>query len=458
MNKEKPFGLVDKIGYAFGDFANNLTFVISAVFLLKFYTDVMGVSAKLVGLMMMLGKIVDAFTDVTMGQIVDRSTPTEKGKFIPWIRRTCGPIAVATVLLFPVWFRDMSMGFKIFWMFFSYLLWGSVCYTAINIPYGSMASAISPNPKDRVSLSTWRTVGATVGIMIVGVIAPLFVFYKNESGKTVLSSPALCATAVIVAVLMVACYLLCYHLSTERVKVEKVKNDFSVKMLLSVLVRNRSFVGIIIPSLLLLLTQLSLTSTGAYIYPNYFGSVKALSVATLLGTIVTFAFTPVTAKLATVAGKKELSVLTALISTAALAVLLIIRTKSIVLWFVLYTVAYIGIAMFSLICWAMITDVIDDIELKSGQRADGSVYSVYSFARKLGQAAASGLTGILLSAVGYTKATAFEPSVVNGIYTITCIVPLCGYVLFVLALGLVYPLTKAKVEENAAKLQEKRNK
>ena len=77
MNKEKPFGLVDKIGYAFGDLANNLTFVISAVFLLKFYTDVMGVSAKLVGLMMMLGKIVDAFTDVTMGQIVDRSTPTD---------------------------------------------------------------------------------------------------------------------------------------------------------------------------------------------------------------------------------------------------------------------------------------------------------------------------------------------------------------------------------------------
>ncbi|WP_406035035.1 MFS transporter [Treponema saccharophilum] len=77
MNKEKPFGLVDKIGYAFGDLANNLTFVISAVFLLKFYTDVMCVSAKLVGLMMMLGKIVDAFTDVTMGQIVDRSTSTD---------------------------------------------------------------------------------------------------------------------------------------------------------------------------------------------------------------------------------------------------------------------------------------------------------------------------------------------------------------------------------------------
>ena len=112
-NVVKKFGMVDKVGYAFGDLANNLTFVISAVFLLKFYTDVMGISAGLVGLMMMFGKIVDAFTDITMGQIVDRSRPTAKGKFAPWLRRMCGPIAVATVLLFPVWFKNMPMGFKI---------------------------------------------------------------------------------------------------------------------------------------------------------------------------------------------------------------------------------------------------------------------------------------------------------------------------------------------------------
>ncbi len=148
----------------------------------------MGVSASLVGLVMMLSKLVDAFTDVTMGQIVDRSSHTAKGKFTPWLKRMCFPMAIATVLLFPSWFQDMPMAFKIFWMWFSYLLWGSVFYTAINIPYGSMASAISSDPIHRTSLSSWRTIGATVGIMIVGVILPLFVFYKDANGNTVLSS------------------------------------------------------------------------------------------------------------------------------------------------------------------------------------------------------------------------------------------------------------------------------
>lgn len=79
-NAKRPFGLRDKIGYAAGDFANDLTFVIAALFMMKFYTDIMGVSAALVGTLMMAAKVVDAFTDVAMGQVVDRSGYTNKGK------------------------------------------------------------------------------------------------------------------------------------------------------------------------------------------------------------------------------------------------------------------------------------------------------------------------------------------------------------------------------------------
>ena len=80
---KKPFGMADKVGYMFGDFGNDFTFILSSMFLMKFYTDVMGVSAALVGVMMMVARIVDAFTDVAMGQIVDRSKTTGKGKFLP---------------------------------------------------------------------------------------------------------------------------------------------------------------------------------------------------------------------------------------------------------------------------------------------------------------------------------------------------------------------------------------
>lgn len=112
--------------------------------------------------------------------------------------------------------------------------------------------------------------------------------------------------------------------------------------------------------------------------------------------------------------------------------------------------------MFILICWAMITDVIDDTEVKTGSRSDGTVYSIYSFCRKLGQALSSGLTGVLLSMVGYSTATAFDTPVVNGIYNITCLVPGIAFVLMFLSLVFLYPLNKKKVEENAKKLLEKR--
>lgn len=100
MQKTTPFGMRDKVGYMFGDFANDFTFILSSSFLMKFYTDVMGVSAGVVGMIMMIARFVDAFTDVTMGQIVDRSKPTKDGKFRPWLKRMCGPVAIASFLIF----------------------------------------------------------------------------------------------------------------------------------------------------------------------------------------------------------------------------------------------------------------------------------------------------------------------------------------------------------------------
>ena len=158
----RPFGLRDKVGYMFGDFGNDFTFMLSSIFMLKFYTDVMGISAGVVGVLMMAARFVDAFTDVTMGQIVDRSKPTKDGKFKPWIRRMAGPVAISSFMVFQGGFANMSYTFKVVWMTVTYLLWGSVFYTSINIPFGSMASAISADAKDRASLSTWRSVGGTL--------------------------------------------------------------------------------------------------------------------------------------------------------------------------------------------------------------------------------------------------------------------------------------------------------
>ena len=123
------FGIKDKIGYMFGDFGNDFTFILSSTFLMKFYTDIMGVGPAAIGTMMLLARIVDAFTDIGMGRIVDKTTADKGDKFKRWIRRFMGPVALASFLLYPVWFKDMSMPFKTIWMYVTYLLWGSICYT-----------------------------------------------------------------------------------------------------------------------------------------------------------------------------------------------------------------------------------------------------------------------------------------------------------------------------------------
>lgn len=454
--KLKPFGMADKLGYMFGDFGNDFTFILSSSFLMKFYTDVMGVSAAVVGLMMMVARIVDAFTDVTMGQICDRSRTGPRGKFLPWIRRMCGPVAVASFLMYATWFKDMPMAFKVFWMFFTYLLWGSVFYTSINIPYGSMASAISPEAKDRSELSSWRTIGSTLAGTVIGVVLPLVVYYTDAEGHQVLSGTNMTIAAAACSVGAVICYLLCYRLTTKRVKLETTTEPFSLIKLVKQLVSSRALIGIVVAALLLFLANLTFGAMNNYIYPNYFGSAVGMSVASFAGSIMTLLLAPVVPKLSEKYGKKELSVAGSLLGAAALLAAFFVHTDNLVLWLVLYLICYIGIALFNIMCWAMITDVIDDVEVKSGKRSDGTIYSVYSFARKLGQAASSGLSGALLSAIGYTQATAFDPNVLDGIYNITCLVPAVGFILLALVLGFVYPLNKKTVDKNIATLKAKR--
>ena len=104
----------------------------------------------------------------------------------------------------------------------------------------------------------------------------------------------------------------------------------------------------------------------------------------------------------------------------------------------------------------MIIDVIDDIEVKKNIRSDGTVYSVYSFARKLGQAAANGLTGLLLSIVGYSSATAFDSDVVNGIYDVTTLFPAIGFLVLAASLAFLYPLSKKAVQANVDAIAERK--
>ncbi|MDD5887132.1 MAG: glycoside-pentoside-hexuronide (GPH):cation symporter [Oscillospiraceae bacterium] len=455
VKSERPFGMRDKVGYMFGDFANDLTFVMASMVFMKFYTDVMHVGAGVVGLIMMLAKLVDAFTDMGMGQIADHSRVHKKGKFAPWVRRMAVPVATASFLMYAVWFQDMPNGFKVFWLTFSYLLWGSFCYTGVNIPYGSMASAITSDPTERASLSNWRTIGATLGNLVIGSVLPLIIYEKNAEGNQVLNGTKTMWSGLACSLLAIVLYFACYSMTTERVTMPKQEGKFSWKEFGRVLHKNRSLISIIIVSILFVLCQTTFNTMQAYIYPNYFNNSTAMAYIFLIGGVITLVISPFTVKLVERFGKKELSVFSAILGFGATLLMTILHTHNLVVWLVLYSITWVGVSIFWLICWAMITDVIDDTEVRTGIRADGTVYSLYSFARKLGQAATSGIVGGLLSAVGYTKETGFQPSVQNGIYYINTVVPMIGFLLFGLTVLFLYPLNKKRVEKNVEILKGK---
>lgn len=452
----QPFGMKDKIGYMFGDFGNDFTFILSSMFMMKFYTDVMGISSGVVGVLMMAARFVDAVTDVTMGQIVDRSKPTKDGKFKPWIKRMCGPVAIASFLIYQSAFANMAYGFKVAWMAVTYLLWGSIFYTSINIPYGSMASAVSSDPKDRAQLSTWRTIGATLAGLVIGVGTPM-VAYEVVDGNTVLSGSRMTIIAGVFSVCAIICYLLCFNLVRERVKVEANTQKLEVGKLLKSLFTNRALLGIIVAAILLLLAQLGMSGMAGYVYPNYYGSASAQSLSALTGNLVILAVcAPLAVKFSTKFGKKELSSVACLVSAVVYVVCLVLKPQNPFAYVAFSTIAYLGIGFFNTVIWAMITDVIDDSEVKNGIREDGTIYAVYSFARKVGQALSSGMVGGLLALIGYTQATAFDPEVTLGIFKMSCIIPIIGFAAVALALIFLYPLNKKRVEENVAELARRR--
>lgn len=424
--------------------------------MLKFYTDVMGVSAEIVGIVMMAARLVDAVTDVTMGQIVDRSKPTKDGKFKPWLKRMCGPVAIASFLIYQSAFADMAYGFKVAWMAVTYILWGSIFYTSINIPYGSMASAVTADPKERAELSTWRTIGATLAGLAIGVGTPL-VAYVSVDGKPVLSGSRMTMIAGVFSICAIVCYLLCFQLVRERIPVEANSQKLDIGRLVSSLFTNRALLGIIAAAILLLVGMLGMQGMAGFVFPNYYGSAAAQSASSMASSAaMLLVCAPLASGLAAKFGKKELSIVSCASGAAVFILCLFVRPSNPYVYVVFFTAAYIGLGFFNTVIWAMITDVIDDAEVRNGIREDGTIYAVYSFARKLGQAASSGMTGMLLGLVGYTKETAYDPEVTLGIFNLSCIIPAAGLIAVALALAFIYPLNKARVESNVAELARRR--
>lgn len=459
LTKVRPFGLRDQMGYLAGNFAGDFTYTLCTGFMMKFYTDIMGVDSAIVGIAMMVAQVLDAVTDLGMGQICDRAPTTKEGKFRPWIRRIAGPVSLISFLMYASWFRGMPMGFRIAWLFITYLLYSSVFYTAIIIPYGSMASAMSNDALDRTKLSNWRHIGGTLAVTVINFIVPLVVYIDvtGNDGKVtqIFDGTRMMLCGLVFAILSFVLWMACYFMTTERVKIPARNEKLNLGAFLNDLLHNRGLIAVVLMIIVQECSNSAFHGMGAFMFDNYFGQGKLQSITSPVETIITLLIAAFIVGIVAKVGKKEITVTGCLVSAAAFLVAFILHTDNVWVWIVLYGCVTVGLALFNPVTFALVTDIVDDEEVRTGNRMDGTIYSVYSFGRKFGSALSSGVRGLMLSMVGYTAATAYDPDVTNGIYNVSCLVPMIGFVLMALIVGFLYPLNKKRVDSNVAILKEK---
>lgn len=453
-----PFGMKDKAGYMLGNIANDFTFIFASLYLQVFYTDVLGINAGIVGTMFLISRVVDAFTDTAMGRIADKTKATKAGKFKPWLLRACGPVGLASFLMYQTFTVDSSMTVKIIYMFVTYLLWGSICYTAINIPYGSMASVMSNEADDRAALSTFRGVGSLIPQILIGVVFPTFLYKTLEDGTKVANAEMFPIIALIASIVSVACYILCYFMCTERVEVKESAENVSFKDTVKALASNRALIGLAIVYVCFLGAQMLNQTINQYVFKDYFANTMGIQVINAAGFAPALILAPLAVPLARKFGKKELGIFAAASGAIAFLALFVMRTDNMWLYIIINIVGSLGFGLFNLIIWAFVSDVIDDQEVRTGVREDGTIYAVCSFARKIGQAVASALGGWSLALIGYVEGSqaAQAQSVLDGIYNIATAVPALLYAIVLVVLLVVYPLGKQKVLDNVELLKSRK--
>lgn len=465
MNKSgaRPFGIRDKVGYMLGDVANDFSFLFASTFVMVFYSKVMGINTGLIGTMFLISRCIDAFTDIGMGRIADRARTGRNGKFRPWILRMCGPVAIASFLMYQSGLQGISYGAKVAYMFVTYILWGSVFYTSINIPYGSMASVISQNPKDRSSLSVFRSMGGMFAGILISVVAPLVIYYEDAQGNQVVNATNFTILAGIFSVCAIICYLLCYALCTERVVLADKKNSgekqTSVLESLKEILGSKALLGIILSALLMLLASLMSQGLNNYLYADYFKNTTALALSAMLQLPVMLILAAFSTKLAVKFGKRECGIAGMLASGVLYVLIGFLHVTNVWIFIGLIFFAMIGMSFFTMQCFALVTDVIDDKEVITGKRDDGTIYGIYSFSRKIGQALAGGMSGWALALIGYDElAVGQTGQVARGIYNISTFFPGVVYLLAAAVLFFIYPLSKKRVESNAAELERRHGK
>ncbi|UTW45457.1 MFS transporter [bacterium SCSIO 12696] len=438
----------EKVGFSVGDMAGNFVYQSVVLLLAYYYTDVFGLDAATVAGIFLFVRIFDAVTDPLMGLLVDR-TNTRWGKYRPFLLFLCVPYAIMSVVVFTV--PDMDVAGKTIYAYVSYAVL-MLFFTATNIPYFALGSVMTADPKERVSLNSFRFVAATGGGLIVTAgLVPLADFL-GQGDKTTGYKLAM----MVMAALSVVLFLICFASTKERVKpvntgTKNIKNDIAQVM------KNDQWRLLGLAVLIMVTAQTVKATTGIY-YLNYYAedAESMVSLFLSLWMIGGMLGSALANRLTSLMCKKRAWVMLCLISAVLSGSTYLIAPSWIGAILVMqFFVGFFNQMMAPLI-FSTMAEVTDYGELQNNRRLDGLISSFTLFALKVGLAVGGALATYLLAVYGYKSGGVDQSTdTVSGILAIFTLIPAVGFVITAWILNKM-SLTSEVVASNAVKLQKLR--
>jgi GPH family glycoside/pentoside/hexuronide:cation symporter len=441
----KPFGLRDKISYMMGDFGCNCSFALISSYFMLFYVTVLGINPIHYGIIILITKVWDGINDPIIGALTDMLKPKDgQDKFRPWIKYTALPMAIVTAVMF-LYIPGMPYWAKLLQCIITYILWDTF-YTCINVPYGSLQSVITAKPVERAELSRFRTLGAMLAQLPIGIILPMILFVGADPVGSRFTG-----TGIFLGALSFLAFITLYKNTTERIKATPQENEvkFNYFKTFVSFFKNRPMVALTISTVATLMLTYSTSVLNQYVFMVYFKQPKLLSLSMLISlapTIFAMVFVKAFVKKW---GKKTLCSWPFLGAVAAYAALMILPISNPYLWFTLQGVAALFTGFNAMLTWALVADCIDYQEFQTGRREEGSIYATYSLFRKFAQGFGASLIAFLIGFTGYQASLGADQAagVAEGIKFLACLLPLIGNVISFIVMTYVYNLDNNKLTE-----------
>ena len=451
----KAFGFKDQLGYLFGDFANGLFFSLTASYITLFYVDILGISAAAVGTLLVVSRIWDAINDPMIGGFIDGLKPTSTGKFRPWILRMAVPVVLFGMLSFSAFPALLAapLHVRIIFAYITYIGFG-MSYTAINIPYGSLASVMSDDEVERTSLSMFRSYGAVAASLVLNMIIPLLVFDENRIPQ----ADGFLKAVLLLGVMSVITYFLCYKLTTERISTPYTgPKKINLLVTMKDVSKNRPLLLQMFSGMLSIGVFLVLGTLYPYLFKDYFQDTKALVFNGFLSiiamVIVSFFLKQAVAKF----GKKACAVTGLFVFSICSFLFFLLPITNVYHYFILMGIGTCGMTVSTLLTWAFVPDCIDNHEYITGKREEGTIYAIYSFSRKLGQAGAGFIGAYVLIWVNYVANQPTQtPETIQAIKVYVSLIPAAGTFILALVLMFFYNLDKDQVQHIKETLKTRR--